>query len=66
MRRVDPTRTAPDMRWVAAVGGPGSENACMINGDRPKLGPNAGRRPRDQFCVRSVLLRNTEGLLGAP
>ena len=39
------TRAAPGMRG-AAMRGPGSGGASMINGDRPTLGPNAGRKAR--------------------
>jgi hypothetical protein len=38
------------MSWVAAMRGRGNGGACMINGDRPKLAPNANLEPE-----RSVL-----------
>ena len=56
------------MSWVAAMRGPGSVGAPMISGDRSKLGPNPGRKPRKigsaharrcLRCVRACLLHRT-------
>jgi hypothetical protein len=38
----------------------------MINGDRPTLGPNAGRKARKVGSARSVLLPMRKGLPAAP
>jgi len=37
----------------------------MINGDRPTLGPNAGRKRERRFGARSALLLMRSGLTAA-
>jgi hypothetical protein len=51
------------MSWVAAMRGPGSGGASTINGCRPKLGPNAGRKARKFGSARAALLPIRSGLL---
>jgi hypothetical protein len=51
------------MSWVAAMKDTSSEGAPMINGDRPKLGPNVGRKARK---IGSALLPIRQGLHAAP